>query len=406
MSETASKTIRPLSGVRVIDFTQVFAGPFCTFQLSLLGAEVIKVESTAGGDTLRGYRLGRDGMGGQGGSFIAINAGKKSVALNLKTEGGREAAKRLVASGDVLVENFRTGVLDRFGLSWKQCQEINKRLIYVTMSGFGANGPLKDYAAYDHTMQAMSGMMSLNGEPGSPPVKVGFPVVDSFTGYVAAFGTLAALLQRAQTGEGQFIDVSMLDASLVLMTSMVIPYLNAGIEPKQPGNRGYSGSPTSDLFETIDGHLSLGANTQDQFENLCEAIGAPQIAADPRFAARDGRMANHEALSQALREVFAKRPVEEWEEVINAAGVPAAKLRTILEACGHPQLEGRNLFQRLPMSRKDPTQISVMNNGFKADWNGVDQPSPMLGEHTDAVLGGLGYSADELAALRDGGAVA
>jgi CoA:oxalate CoA-transferase len=398
--------IKPLTGVRVIDFTQVFAGPFCTFQLSLLGAEVVKVENTVGGDTLRGYRLGRDGMGGQGGSFVAINAGKKSVALDLKSDAGREVARRLIASGDVLVENFRNGVLDRFGLSWEHCKQINPRLIYVTMSGFGADGPLKSYAAYDHTLQAMSGMMSLNGEPGSSPVKVGFPVVDSFTGYVAAFGTMAALMQRAQTGEGQFIDVSMLDASLVLMTSMVIPYLNAGVEPKQPGNRGYSGSPTSDLFATSDGHLSLGANTQEQFEKLCQAIGAPQLATDPRFAKREARMQHNEALRQALREVFATRTVDEWEVLVNEAGVPAAKLRTILEACELPQIEGRNLFQRVPMSRQNDHEVVVMNNGFKADWNGIDQPSPMLGEHTDEMLKAIGYSEDEIATLRGIGAVA
>ncbi|MEO6338976.1 MAG: CoA transferase [Caulobacteraceae bacterium] len=399
--------MKPLDGVRIVDFTQVFAGPFCTYQLSLLGAEVIKIETPGVGDTLRGYQHGAgDAMGGMGGSFISINGGKKSTAINLKHPAGKAILAKLIGTGDVLVENFRNGVLDRHGFSWEACKALNPRLVYASMSGFGASGPFKDWPAFDHTMQAMTGMMSLNGEPGDAPTKVGFPVVDAFTGYVTAFGIMAALRQRDRTGEGQLLDVSMFDASLVLMTSMVVPYLNAGTEPKQLGSRGYSGSPTSDLFKTRDGHISLGANNQIQYEGLCKAIGAPELVTDPRFSSHAARIANDRALRDALEAVFATGDAAEWEAKINGAGVPASKLRTVFEACTLPHLEGRDLMLRTRMSQKDDREITVLNNGFRADWNGVEAPSPMLGQHTDEVLMGLGYAAAEIEAFRSEGAVA
>jgi CoA:oxalate CoA-transferase len=397
--------VKPLAGVRVVDCTQVFAGPFCTYQLALLGAEVVKIEPPDRGDTLRFYRHGAgDPMGGMGGSFISINAGKRSVGLDLKHPSGKAVMEKLIAGADLLTENFRHGVMDRLGFGWERCRAINPKLVYVSLSGFGADGPLADWPAFDHTMQAMSGMMSLNGVPGAPAAKVGFPVIDSFAGYVAAFAALAALRQRDLTGEGQFVDVAMLDAALVLMTSMTTPYLNSGREPAPLGNRGYSGSPTSDLFKAGNGEISLGANTQAQYEALVEAIGAPELAEDPRFATLELRIANQQALREALEAIFGAADCEHWEERINAAGVPASKLRTVMEACAHPQLAGRDLFQPLPMSRQDSRPITVLNGGFKAGWNGASEPSPLLGEHTDEVLAALGYSAVEISRLRSEGA--
>lgn len=399
--------VKPLDGVRVIDCTQVFAGPFCTYQLSLLGADVIKIEPPGRGDALRGYQHGQgDPMGGMGGSFISINAGKRSLALDLKHPEGKAVLERLVGGADALVENYRNGVMDRLGFGWDRCRAINPKLVYVSLSGFGAEGPLADYPAFDHTMQAMSGMMALNSPPGAPPAKVGFPVIDAFTGYVGAFAALAALMQQQRTGEGQYVDVAMLDASLVLMTSMTTPYLNSGREPAPLGNRGYSGSPTSDLFAARNGRLSLGANTQAQFESLCAAIGAPELAADPRFATHEQRIDNEPALREALEAVLKTQDAEHWETVINPAGVPAGKLRTVMEALAHPQLAERDLFQPLVMSRRDERPITVLNSGFKAGWNGAEEPSPLLGEHTDALLAELGYDAAEISRLRDQAVVA
>ena len=398
--------VKPLEGVRIVDCTQVFAGPFCTYQLSLLGAEVIKIEPPGRGDTLRFYSHGQgDPMGGMGGSFVSINAGKRSLALDLKSPDGKAVFERLLRGADGLVENYRTGVMARLGFGWEACGRINPRLVYASLSGFGAEGPLAGWPAFDHTMQAMSGMMALNTPAGSTPAKVGFPVIDAFAGYVGAFAMLAALMQRDRTGEGQYVDVAMLDAALVLMTSMATPYLNSGREPQPLGNRGYSGSPTSDLFAARNGQLSLGANTQAQFESLCAAIGAPQLVEDPRFATHEQRIASEPALRQALETIFAGEDAEHWEAKINQAGVPASKLRTLMEACAHPQLAGRTLFQPLTMSRQDPTPITVLNSGFRAGWNGVEEPSPLLGEHTDALLREIGYEEAEISWLRDRGAI-
>ncbi|MHA6623538.1 CaiB/BaiF CoA transferase family protein [Pseudonocardia sp. DLS-67] len=395
----------PLDGISVVDFTQVFAGPFCTHQLTLLGADVVKVEPVGVGDILRKYAHGGDQMGGLSGSFISVNAGKRSIALDLKQPRGVEVAERLVARADVLVENFRSGVMDRLGFSAQRCRELNPRLVRASLSGFGPDGPMAHYPAYDHNLQATSGMMALNGEEGDPYLKVGFPVVDSFSGYTAAFAVLAALRQRDRTGEGQEVDVAMLDASLVLMTSMVVPYLNAGAEPPRSGNRGYSGSPTADVFRVADGALAIGANWPRQYEALCTALDRPDLVDDPRFRTKEDRIAHAGALREQLEHALGEHDTEHWEGVLNAAGVPASKVRSVQEACGLDQLAERGLFQDVPVSTADPTPVRVLNNGFRGAWNGVTAPAPLLGEHTDTVLGDLGYSTGDITRLRDTRAV-
>ncbi|HWW63492.1 MAG TPA: CoA transferase [Sphingomonadaceae bacterium] len=396
---------RPLSGIRVCDFTQVFAGPFCTHHLVLLGADVEKIEPVGAGDILRKYKQGGDPMGGLSGSFISINAGKKSILLDLKSEKGREIAEKMVAEADVVTENFRPGVMNRLGFSWERCREINPRIIFASISGYGSEGPMRHFPAYDHNMQAMSGMMSLNGDEGDPYMKVGFPLIDSFTGFTAAFAILAALRQRDATGEAQRIDVSMLDASMVLMTSMVVPYMNAGRQPPRTGNRGYSGSPTADIFRCRDGQLSLGANWPAQYEALCKAIGAPELITDPRFMTKEDRSANDGALRVLLEAKLEQRDGAEWEDLLNGVGVPTSKVRSVGEALELPQLGLRNLFQPIPVSRKDDHEVKVLNSGFVADWNGVVDSAPLMGEHSDAILSRLGYDGDAIARLRHEGAV-
>ena len=397
--------VRPLTGIRVVDFTQVFAGPFCTHQLTLLGAEVEKIEPVGVGDILRKYKHGGDPMGGLSGSFISINAGKKSIELDLKSDAGREIAEKMIAEADILVENFRPGVMERLGFSWERCREINPRLIYASISGYGAAGPMTHFPAYDHNMQAMSGMMSLNGNDGDPYMKVGFPLIDSFAGFTAAFAILAALRQRDQTGEGEFLDVAMLDVSMVLMTSMVVPYMNAGKEPPRTGNRGYSGKPTADVFPCREGMISLGANWQSQVEALFRTIGAPELLEDDRFATEPARMAHEVPLRAALEAALAHETGEHWEKVLNAAGVPTSKVRTVGEGLQLDQLQGRNLFQTIPVSRDDAREVRVLNTGFVAEWNGVDAPPPMMGEHGAEILARLGYAEADVAALKAAGSV-
>ncbi|WP_066793767.1 CaiB/BaiF CoA transferase family protein [Sphingomonas soli] len=399
-------TIKPLSGIKVLDCTQVFAGPFATYQLALLGAEIIKVEPIGRGDTLRGYYHGSGAGNQMSGSFVAINSGKRSIALDIKSEEGKRIFRALVAASDVLVENFRSGVMERLGFGWDDCRSINPKLIYASLSGYGATGPNASHPALDHIIQAASGMMSLNGQADADPVKVGFPVIDSFAGYVAAFGVMAALLQRGHTGEGQRVDVGMLDVAMVLMTSMVVPYHNAGTEPPRLGNRGYSGSPTSDLFRTGDGNISIGANGPGHFEKLCDAIGASHIYGDPRFATPAARIENTPALRAEIESALAARSAEEWEPVIAAAGVPAAKLRTVSEALGNPQLKSRSLVQTVPLAAGKADPVTVLNLGFEASWeSGAKEPSPLLGEHSDAILESLGYDASAIAQLRTLGVI-
>ena len=257
---------RPLDGIRVADFSHVMAGPYATHLLNLLGAEVIKVEAPSRGDALRYYGNDRryDGMAP---AFIGVNAGKKSVTLDLKHEPAREAARRLIKSCDVLVENFRPGVMQRLGLDYESVRELQPRIVYCSISGYGQNGPRRDWAAIDNIVQATSGMMTLSGAHGDEPSRVGFPVVDTLTGQTAAFAILAALLRRERQNRGEYIDVAMFDASIAFMTSAVVPYLVTGQQPERTGNVGYSGQPTSALFTASVGRcISLGVVQQSQFE--------------------------------------------------------------------------------------------------------------------------------------------
>lgn len=394
---------QPLEGITVLDATQVLAGPFCTHLLRLLGARVIKVEKPGEGDVMRHYT--REPQFAQNAPpFIALNAGKESVSLDLKHPRGVGIVRRLATKADVFVENFRPGVMSRLGLGYEQLKELNERLIYCSLSGFGQSGPLRDNPAYDHVVQAVCGIMSLTGEPGSDPLKVGFPIVDTFTGYCAAFGVLAALQQRHHTGRGQQVDVAMLDSALILMISVVAPYLTTGTEPRKTGNRGYNRSPTADTFRTLDRSIALGANTQRQFAPLCRVIGRADLVADPRFATAQLREEHAEELRAEIQSALLQRSASEWEPLLNSAGVPAGIVRTIPEVLAEPHLQTRNLILPLPAG-PDGTRHFSMNLGVVLEHQGEVSmsPPPRRGEHTLAVLREFGYSAEELDDLaRDG----
>ncbi len=398
---------RPLAGQRVLDLTNVLAGPFCCYQLALLGAEVIKVERPGEGDLAR--QLGADpalNAARMGASFLAQNAGKRSVTIDLKHPAGREVFLRLVARADVLVESFRPGVMDRLGLGHDALKEHAPRLIYAAISGFGREGPLRDRPAYDQIVQGMSGLMSVTGTPATAPLRVGTPIADTVAGLAAALAITAALLRRGQAGHGALIDVAMLDALITSMGWVVSNWLIAGEAPQPMGNENFTAAP-SGTFRAADGPLNIAANQQVQFERLCEVLERPDLLADPRFACREARKRHRSELRTELEQALATRPAAEWVRRLTAAGVPAGEILSVPEALAHPQIAERGLLNEILDVPGLERPITVLNAGFRLDDAplAADQPPPALGQDTDAVLRELGYKAEEIERLRAAGAI-
>lgn len=380
-----------LAGIRVLDLTNVLSGPFCAYQFGLLGADVIKIEPPGIGDLAR--QLGADAdLNRQlmGASFLAQNGNKRSVALDLKAVDDKEAFKQLITSSDVLVENFRPGVMKRLGLDFHALSAINPRLVYCAISGFGQEGPLATAPAYDQIIQGLSGLMSITGDIESAPLRVGYPVCDTLGGMTAAFAVCAALVNRGTTGKGAFIDVSMLDSTLASMGWIVSNLLVAGQEPRPMGNDNFTASP-SGTFQTGAGLLNVAANKQDQFETLCDVLGAPGLKSDDRFAGREERKQNRPALKLALEERLANADAATWETRLNAAGVPAGQVLDVPAAMNQPQVLHRQLVTDIPIHLKDRRSVKLTGAGFRVNGQAVApmRPPPALGEHTFEVLAEL-----------------
>ncbi|MFD9495238.1 CaiB/BaiF CoA transferase family protein [Streptomyces sp. NPDC060005] len=375
--------VRPLDDIRVLDLTNVLAGPYCSYHLMLLGAEVIKVERPGQGDLAR--NLGPDAdlnRAGIGASFLAQNAGKKSVELDLKDPADRAVFEEMLAGADVLLENFRAGVLSRMGYDQDELDRINPRLICCSISGFGQTGPMSDAPAYDQIIQGLSGMMSVTGTLETAPLRVGFPVCDTTGGLSAALAISAALLHRERTGQGSRLDVSMLETSLSAMGWAVSNYMISGVPPVPMGDQNATAAP-SGTFRTADGPLNIAANQQRQFEVLCELVGAPELVTDPRFAEREGRKARREELNAALNTALARRPAAEWERMLTAAGVPAARVLTVPQALDQPQLRHRGFIAELSRPDGSGTALPVLGSGVLFDGEAFlpRTPPPLLGEH-------------------------
>jgi crotonobetainyl-CoA:carnitine CoA-transferase CaiB-like acyl-CoA transferase len=401
--------MRPFEGIRVIDFTQVIAGPYCTFQLAALGADVVKLEQPGVGD--QGRRLmaptpqARDA--GMSALFSAVNSGKRSLTLDLKNPGARAVVERLVAEADVVVENYKAGTMERLGLGPKVLMAANPKLIYCAISGYGQDGPRAGAAAYDPVVQAASGMMSVTGYESTGPTKVGFWVVDMTTGMNAAFAISSALYRRQQTGAGEIIDVAMLDTAVSLMSPLIGLFLNYGIEPGFTGNGVPGAGGSSTVYPTKDGHVTVAAATDRQFAAMMTEIGRPDMATDPRFSTREARLESGDTYRAAVIEAMSADTAEHWEARLAAVGVPAGRNQRISQLPDDAQLRHRRVFAELPPAPGLEAPFQAVNVGFKlaADGPALSRSPPAVGEHSDEVLSEIGYSIEEIQALRTNGLI-
>jgi crotonobetainyl-CoA:carnitine CoA-transferase CaiB-like acyl-CoA transferase len=375
----------PLEGVRVLDLTNVLAGPFCSYQLMLLGAEVTKIEVPGRGDLAR--QLGPDpalNSRGIGASFLAQNAGKRSIEVDLKSPAGRETFERLLGDTDVLLENFRPGVMARLGYSWERLQELQPALVYCAISGFGQTGPMSQRPAYDQIVQGLSGMMSITGTEDTAPQRVGFPICDTVGGLVAAMSINAALVSRHRTGRGCYLDVSMLEASMSAMGWAASNYLISGVEPMPMGDQNATAAP-SGTFQAADGPLNIAANRQEQFETLCRIIGRVDLIDDDRFALREDRKLHRQALNEEINAGLASGTAERWEETLSEHGVPAARILTVAQATALDQLQHRDFFADVEVPDRRGEHVRVMGSGVRVDGRSMKPRfrPPLLGEHND-----------------------
>ena len=390
---------KPFAGVRILDFTRYLAGPYGTYQLALLGADVVKIESRDGDETRAQPVVSEWAERGMPPGFLAVNSNKRSITLDLRASDAVEIVKRLVAAADVVWENFRPGVMDRLGLGYDTLSQINPRLIYCSVSGFGHTGPEKTTAAFDGKLQAMSGIMSITGEPAGGPMRAGFAICDTIGGLTAALAVASALFQRTNTGRGQFVDVAMLDAALAFLPGPVSEYTVAGIEQRQIGNGSVSRKPTAGRFRAGNGYIVLAVLTEKQFAGLMRTLGRADALDDPRFKDWASRTEHVAALREVIEGALASDDPKTWEKRLTDADVPCACIWKIDEIVEHPQLQSRDVLQTID-SRYGPMRL--VGAGFKLAHGSpsIERQPPTLGEHTDEILAEAGYSKAEIENFR------
>ncbi len=390
-----------LENIRVLDMTNVLSGPFCTLHLALLGAEVIKIEVPGSGDLAR--RLGNVpdlNKKMMGTSFLAQNSNKKSLTLNLKAEEGKDIFRKLLETADVVVENFRPGVMARLGFSWEEMSKINPKLVYCAISGFGQTGPDAKKPAYDQIIQGLSGAMDVNGDERLHPLRAGFPVCDTVGGLNAAFAVMAALFYRERTGEGQQIDIALLDSIMPLMGWVAANLLIGGKAPIPMGNDNFTAAP-SGAFRTQDGFINIAANQQKQWEDLCDVVGVPELKTDARFQERDTRKGNRKELTPILEEKLTQNSTVHWVDALNAKGIPSGDILGLEKALRSAQVVHRETIVKVKEEEIGDIEIFNLSAKFSKTPAKVETAPPRLSAHTEEILSGLGYTADDLKALKD-----
>jgi crotonobetainyl-CoA:carnitine CoA-transferase CaiB-like acyl-CoA transferase len=391
-----------LKGIRVLDLTRVLAGPYCAMLLGDMGAEVIKIEEPGKGDDTRGWP---PFVGGESTYFMSVNRNKKSVTLNLKAPEGRELLKQLAKKSDVLLENFRTGTMDKLGLGYRTLSRLNPRLVYCAISGFGESGPEAHRGGYDLIVQAESGVMDLTGFPDGPPVKVGNSIADLVAGMSGAHGVTLALLARQRTRRGQKVEIAMLDVMASLLTYQAGMYLNAGRTPTRRGNEHPSIVPY-EVFKTADGYLALGVANNSLWERCCAALERPDLAADPRYATEAARVEHRGTLVPLLNELLGARPSEEWMKRLEAVGVPAGRIRTVPEVCESDHLRAREMVVALPHPKAGTVRMMGVPIRLHGTPGKARTAPPVLGADTEPVLRRvLGLQPAAVRRLRDAGVI-
>ena len=388
----------PLKNLKVLDFTRIYSGPYCTMLLADLGAEIIKVEIPKTGDDSRSFLPFKNNASGY---YLYLNRNKKGITLNLKSPEGKAIALKLAKWADVVVENFSPGTMQRLGLDYDSICKVNPQIVYASISGFGQTGPLRKKVAYDSIVQAMSGLMGITGYPDRPPVKAGSSIADANAGIHAAFGIMTALYYRQQTGKGQYVDVSMMDSAFSILENYVIKYTMTGINPQRTGNENVGSAPV-DIFPTKDDYVMIATSNNKLFKKLAHVMNREELPNDPRFVTNELRKRNYSQLRPIIIEWTTQHTTEEIVGIFDQVQIPGAPILSIKQVVEHPQIKARNMLVEI----EDPVVGKVSIPGFPIKFSAtpgaVEDPAPLLGQHTDEVLSTiLGFTNDEIEALRN-----
>ena len=390
----------PLQDIKVIDFSQILAGPFCTMLLADMGADVVKIEKPNGGDDTRRY--GPPFIEGESAAFLTLNRNKRSIVLDLKSEQGIAIVRRMLEDADVMIHNFRPGVVDRMGLAYEDVSALNPAIVYCTVSGFGTTGPYSSRAGFDLVAQGMSGLMSINGFPGAPPAKVGVPMADLNTGMFCAYGILTAYINRLTTGQGQHVDASLVESGIAYTLYESATYFATG-EVAGPLGSAHRMIAPYQAFATQDGYINIGAANQNNWERMCRAVGREDLLDDDRFASNPERMVSIDALTPIMEETFRTQTTAHWVEVLENAGVPCGPIYNIEQVYADPHVQSRDMSVELD----HPKSGSIRNIGVAvklSDTPGsVRTPAPLLGQHSEEVLAQYSYADGDITAFRDAG---